>query len=97
MTSELLTREEKEKALRDGGWHTWYNDNYWVHENLVIDHKARDYTANGVSFDKAWELFTTPGAMTFYAVMTYHVGEVVRRFSEQMEPSDLAEEEDTPA
>jgi hypothetical protein len=44
---------EDEKYLKDRGWHTWYNPNYWVHKDLVEDPNSMDYTNYGMSLDHA--------------------------------------------
>jgi hypothetical protein len=43
----------KEKFLKDRGWSTWYNPNYWVHPESVINPKAQDYTNYGMNIDDA--------------------------------------------
>lgn len=44
-----MTKED----LISRGWHTYYNENYWVHPDLVEDPKAQDYTNYGVCFEDA--------------------------------------------
>jgi len=44
---------DKENYLIKQGWDTWYNDNYWVHPDLVEDPNVQDYTHYGVSLEDA--------------------------------------------
>jgi len=44
----------KRKYLKEKGWHTWYNDSYWVKEDLVD--KNLDYTNYGFSLEEAFEI-----------------------------------------
>lgn len=46
-------RPEFEKILEKAGWHTWYNDNYWVNRKCVKDPMSQDYTNYGMSFEEA--------------------------------------------
>jgi len=48
-TIKNLTR----KWLEAKGWHTWYNENYWVNKKVVSDPTAQDYTNYGMSMDDA--------------------------------------------
>lgn len=41
------------KWLQERGWHTWYNENYWVHRDSVEDPSSQDYTNYGMSFKDA--------------------------------------------
>lgn len=34
-------------------WHTWYNKNYWVSENIVSDKSKQDYTDYGMKKESA--------------------------------------------
>lgn len=44
--------ESKLKFLKSKGWHQWYNENYWVKEDLVED--GLDYTNYGFSLEEAF-------------------------------------------
>lgn len=48
-------KNEKEeiKFLESKGWHTWYNDDYWVHPKTVADRSRQDYTNYGMSRSEA--------------------------------------------
>jgi hypothetical protein len=48
-----MTKDEKEKYLVDNGWSTWYNDDYWVHPEIVDDSSFQDYTNYGMDLDAA--------------------------------------------
>lgn len=39
--------------LQSRGWHTWYNEDYWVNPKCVIDPLQQDYTNYGCTFDQA--------------------------------------------
>lgn len=45
----------KETYLRNRGWNTWYNEDYWVHPKLIHSPLSQDYTNYGMSLDKAYE------------------------------------------
>ena len=53
-----MNKEDKEKFLKDNGWHTWYNEEYWVHQKTISDSSRQDYTNYGMSLDKAYEFET---------------------------------------
>lgn len=46
----------------DRGWHTWYNENYWVHPETVENPKTQDYTNYGITLEDAvrWEMDGRP-------------------------------------
>jgi len=54
--------DEEKAALRARGWHTWYNEEYWVNPDTITDPKIQDYTNYGMSFEEAlkWEAFGRP-------------------------------------
>ena len=39
--------------LRSKGWHTWYNEKYWVHPECVEDKTRMDYTNYGMTIEDA--------------------------------------------
>jgi hypothetical protein len=43
-----------EKFLRKKGWHTYYNELYWVHPKLIQDNSTQDYTNYGMTIDSAF-------------------------------------------
>lgn len=47
--SDKLTKEE----MKARWWHTYYNDDYWVHPDLIADPTRQDYTNYGMSFENA--------------------------------------------
>ncbi len=51
-TSTDMTHDEKVAFLEKHGWHTWYNDNYWVNPKIV-DEKKADYTNFGMDIESA--------------------------------------------
>ena len=42
-----------EDWLRERGWSTWYNENYWVHRDSVEDSTKQDYTNYGMGWQDA--------------------------------------------
>lgn len=48
-----MSDEDKKKYLTKKGWHTWYNNNYWVNPKLVSDPKSQDYTNYGMDLESA--------------------------------------------
>jgi hypothetical protein len=48
-TIKNLTR----KYLEANGWHTYYNDNYWVNKKVIKDPKSQDYTNYGMTMEEA--------------------------------------------
>lgn len=48
-----MTPEEQVTWLRSRGWHSYYNENYWVHPKTVADPKQQDYTNYGMSAEDA--------------------------------------------
>lgn len=53
-----MTLQEKIDLLKKYGWHTWYNENYWVNPKTIINPKIQDYTNYGMSLEKAYEFET---------------------------------------
>jgi hypothetical protein len=53
-----MTLQEKIDLLKQNGWHTWYNENYWVHTKTVVNPKVQDYTNYGMSLEAAYEFET---------------------------------------
>ncbi|MEK6881381.1 MAG: hypothetical protein AABY22_17290 [Nanoarchaeota archaeon] len=51
----MLNRKDKETFLRERGWYTWYNEDYWVHEKTVEDLKRQDPTNYGLTLNEAHE------------------------------------------
>lgn len=49
-----MSEKEKQDFLKQKGWHTWYHPSYWVHEKLVKNSQAQDYTNYGMSLDAAY-------------------------------------------
>lgn len=48
-----MTRDEKEKHLRDNGWRTWHSKDYWVHPDTVQDPTRQDFTDYGLNLETA--------------------------------------------
>lgn len=48
--SQKSEKEKKaeEKFLIENGWHTWYNEDYWVHPKVISDPTRQDYTNYGM-------------------------------------------------
>lgn len=46
--------QTKEVYLTERGWHTYYNDNYWVNLKLVADPERQDYTDYGMDLESAY-------------------------------------------
>jgi|GEM_PF-4499739 len=51
-----ITEQDKKKFLESKGWFTWYNPNYWCHEQF--GNEERDCTSWGVSLEDAYEFET---------------------------------------
>lgn len=49
-----MTNDKKREYLLARGWHTWYNEDYWVNPNIIKDSKSQDYTNYGMNIDKAY-------------------------------------------
>lgn len=47
---------DKAKFLEHKGWHQWYNNNYWVHEQFGSE--STDYTNHGFSLEDAYKFET---------------------------------------
>lgn len=54
----MITEQEKRKVLKDNGWSTYYNPNYWVHPKAVEDPSVQNYTNYGFSLDDAYKFET---------------------------------------
>lgn len=50
-----MTLSEIADYLRENGWHTWYNENYWVNPEIVADKNSQDYTNYGMSISDAYK------------------------------------------
>lgn len=46
---------DKIEFLKSKGWHTYYNENYWVHPKTVQDKRIQDYTNYGMSLEQAYD------------------------------------------
>ena len=53
-----MSEEEKIKFLESHGWHTYYNDNYWVNPKTITNPNAQDYTNYGLSLEEAYAFET---------------------------------------
>lgn len=53
MSEFTPTVDEMKRLLIERGWHTWYNEDYWVHKKLV-DSRFQDYTHHGMSLLSAY-------------------------------------------
>lgn len=53
-TAYSHTKKEMRERLEKEGWHTWYNDNYWVHPKVVQNPEIQDYTNYGMSLEDAF-------------------------------------------
>lgn len=49
---------DKPAFLRERGWSTWYNENYWVHPRF--GGQGRDHTNWGLGTDEAYAYETNP-------------------------------------
>lgn len=47
------TQKEEIKFLESKGWHTWYNEDYWVHPIVVAGSSRQDYTNYGMPRSEA--------------------------------------------
>lgn len=65
---------KKEKFLRDRGWGTWYNPDYWVHPKTIKDPKSQDYTNYGLNLDRAVEFETSEEEPWSWGFLSYMPG-----------------------
>lgn len=53
--------KSKEEFLKEKGWHTWYNPDYWVHPKTIKDKTRQDYTEYGLNLEDAYNFEVNNG------------------------------------
>jgi len=49
----VVSEAEMKAFIKARGWHTWYNEDYWVHRRY--ERAGADYTNWGMSLEKAYK------------------------------------------
>ena len=70
----MTSKNEMKRVIESAGWHTWYHPNYWVHQDLVTDPKAQDYTNYGMTLEEAYE-HELDGRKPFHSQIGFMMGE----------------------
>lgn len=63
---------DKPAFLRERGWNTWYNENYWVRQDHHLP--GIDYTSCGLNTEEAYAFETDPESKkrTLAGMELYH-------------------------
>lgn len=63
--TESKRTQDKITFLKERGWSTWYNEDYWVNPKVIEDPKSQDYTNYGLSLEDAYAWETEEGSKKF--------------------------------